>query len=883
VTSTDPNEQRRLMSKAVLELRELRARVKELEAAHNAPIAIIGVGCRFPGGADDPASFWEIAREGRDATAEVPASRWEADDYYDPDRDAPGKMVTRRGGFIGSIDGFDAPFFGVSPTEARDMDPQHRLLMEVAWEALEHAAIAPDALFGRAVGVYVGICNPLHTSNVFEGPAIERITAHHGTGVSFSVAAGRVSHFLGVMGPSLAVDTACSSSLVALHLASQSLRAGECELALVGGVNLLLGPQVSVSFSKARMLSSDGRCKTFSADADGYGRGEGCGVVVLRRLSDALQRGERVLAVVRGSAVNHDGPSSTLTAPNGHAQVKVIRAALEQGRVEPARVGYLEAHGTGTLVGDPIEVNALAEVFGQSHTRQRPLLLGSVKANIGHLEAAAGISGLIKAVLALQHRTIPPHPLVGERTRHIPWDRLPVDVPLTARPWPASEGPRTAGVSSFGFSGTNVHVVLEEAPDAVPADGHVEGRAHVERPLHLLALSAKSSGALRALAAAHRRALDAGDLPVADMCFTANVGRTHFRHRACALGRTAEEISGDLGRALEEAAMTPPSAPKIALLFTGQGAHRPGAGRALYEAQPIFRRVVDRCAEIVDPLLGRPIREILFDDRAGGALEEAAFAEPALFVLEIALAELWRAFGVKPIAVLGHGVGEHAAACVAGVTALDDALRLVVARGRASQPLSASGDPGRELPAAIADELDRAAGAVRTRTPAIPVVSSVTGALADDAITGGAYWARQARGPERWTEAARTLRELGCDTVVEVGPGPALPATAEERLTEGGGLSWITSLSAGGGDDWGALLRAVSALYRAGLAVDWAGFDRDYPRRRVTLPAYPFERKDYPAPAPARRRPDPARAPATPAGAIEASEPRAQGGRVVRG
>nr|AHB82053.1 polyketide synthase [Sorangium cellulosum] len=927
----DASDPRQLMAKAVKELRELRARVKELEAARDAPIAIVGMGCRFPG-ADDLAAFWELVRDGRDAITEVPASRWDAGEYYDPDPGAPGKMATRRGGFIGDVDEFDAAFFGVSPPEARSMDPQQRLLLEVAWEALEHAGIATEALAERAAGVYVGICSSQHACNVFDASSVERIDAYHGTGSTFAVAAGRISHFLGLKGPSLAVDTVCSSSLVALHLACQGLRAGECELALAGGVNLLLGPQASVSFSKAQMLSVDGRCKTFAASADGYGRGEGCGVVVLRRLSDALARGERVLAVVRGSAVNHDGHASGLTVPNGPAQVEVVRAALKQGGVDPARVGYVEAHGTGTSLGDPIEVNALGEVFGQSHTRERPLLLGSVKANIGHLEAAAGISGLIKVVLALQHRTVPPHPIEGERNPYILWDRLPVDIPPAARPWASDGAPRVAGVSSFGFSGTNVHVVLEEAPEAAPA------APPVERPLHVLALSARSEGALRALGAAHLRLLGAGDAAAGDVCFTANTGRTHFRHRACAIGRSAEELRGDLDRALAEAAAAPASPPKIAFLFTGQGSQQAGMARGLYEAQPTFRRTVDRCAEIVDPLLPRPIREVLFDEGAGDAVGQTAFTQPALFIVELALAELWRQWGVTPTAVLGHSIGEYVAACVAGVMPLDDALRLVVERGRLMQSLPAAGggDPEREpvmvtvaagaeqaaaaigarsdqvsiaavnaprstvlagarraveavvaelarqgvaskqlrvshafhspLMAPILDDLARAAGAARLRAAAIPLVSNVTGALADDAITRGEYWARHAREAVRFADGVRALRELGCSVFVEVGPRPMLLALGQECLEDGSGLSWIPSLAAGR-DDWGVLLGAVAALYRAGVAIDWAGFDRDYPRRRVTLPTYPFERKRHPVPMPARRWPDPARSAAVAAAA----------------
>ncbi|XXY45527.1 type I polyketide synthase [Sorangium sp. So ce269] len=924
MTTIDANDPRQLMAKAVKELRELRARVKELETARDAPVAIVGMGCRFPGGADDPASFWELVREGRDAITEVPASRWDASDYYDPDPEAPGKMTSRRGGFIEGVDAFDAAFFGVSPREARGMDPQQRLLLEVAWEALEHAGIATDALVERSVGVYVGICSGQHGGNVFDSTSVERIDAYHGTGSTFAVAAGRLSHFLGLMGPSLAVDTACSSSLVTLHLACQALRAGECELALAGGVNLLLGPQVSVSFSKARMLSADGRCKTFAASADGYGRSEGCGVVVLRRLSDALARGERVLAVVRGSAVNHDGPSSGLTVPNAVAQVKVIRDALRQAGIEPARVGYVEAHGTGTSLGDPIEVNALGEVFGKSHTRERPLLLGSVKANIGHLEAAAGISGLIKLVLSLQHKTVPPHPLVGERNPYILWDRLPVEIPAAAQPWASDGAPRVGGVSSFGFSGTNVHVVLEEAPEAAPAE------APVERPLHVLALSAKSDGALRALAAAYQRRLGAGGEPVGDVCFTANTGRAQFRHRACAIGRTAEELRQDLDRALAEAAVAPAAPPKIAFLFTGQGSQQAGMARGLYEAQPSFRRCVDRCAEVVDPLLPRPIREVLFDEGAGDAVGQTVFTQPALFIVEYALAELWRQWGVKPTAVLGHSIGEYVAACVAGAMPLEDALRLVAERGRLMQslPAAGSGDPELEpamvtvatdaqqaaaaigprrdqvsiaainaprstvlagarkavdavvaelarqgvsskrlrvshafhspLMAPILDDLSRAAGAARLREPAIPLVSNITGALADASITRGAYWARHAREAVRFADGVRALRDLGCSVFLEVGPRPMLLALGQECLDEDSRLSWVPSLAAGR-DDWGVLLGAVAALYQAGVAIDWAGFERDYPRRRVTLPTYPFERKRHPVPNPARRWPDPSR------------------------
>jgi acyl transferase domain-containing protein len=483
------------LQRAVLALKEAQVQIEQLKRARSESIAIIGLGCRFPGDADTPEAFWRLLAAGTDAISEVPLDRWDVAAYYDPNPDAPGKMSTRYGGFLSQVDGFDAEFHGIAPREALSMDPQQRLLLEVAWEALERAGQPPHRLAGSQTGVFIGISSDDYR-DLHSGGAAE-IDAYTGTGAAYSIAAGRLSYLLGLHGPCFPVDTACSSALVAVHLACQSLRAGECDLALAGGVNLILSPERMVYFSKLRAMAPDGRCKTFDARADGYVRGEGCGIVVLKRLSEAQRDGDPIWAVVRGSAVNHDGHSNGLTAPNGLAQAAVIRAALEQAGVAPAAIGYVEAHGTGTSLGDPIEVQALATVLGDGRPAGQPLLVGSVKTNLGHLEAAAGIAGLIKTVLALQHQTIPAHLHFQTPSPHIPWAAIPVTIPTQNTPWPATGGARLAGVSAFGLSGTNAHVVLEAAPAPT---GATADSSLFDEGLHLLPLSARTPAALRALA-----------------------------------------------------------------------------------------------------------------------------------------------------------------------------------------------------------------------------------------------------------------------------------------------------------------------------------------------------------------------------------------------
>ena len=684
------------VKRALVEIRDLRERLARAEAARSEPIAIVGMGLRFPGGARDAETFASLLWSGADAVGPIPNDRWSLDAFYAEDPDAPGKMITRNGAFLENVDKFDADFFGVAPREAASMDPQQRLLLEISWEALENAGHAPASLGGARAGVYLGMSNSDYGRSVFA--RTDLIDAYASSGSAYSVAAGRLSYFLGLHGPSIAVDTACSSSLVALHLACQGLRLGECDLALAGGVNLVLSPEMNICFSKARMMAPDGRCRTFDAAADGYVRGEGCAILVLRRLADAVADGDRILAVVRGSAMNQDGRSAGLTAPNGPAQEAVIHAALAAAGVPPAAVGYVEAHGTGTPLGDPIEVGALAAAYGAGRDPSRPLAIGSVKTNIGHLEAAAGVAGVCKVVLALQRREIPPHLHLQTKNPRIDWASLPVTVPVATTPWPEVDGRRLAGISSFGFSGCNAHVILEGAePQAAPAREPASPQR--ERPQHLLPLSARDPAALTELARRYAAALS-GDAVAADVCHTAGAGRSHFAERLAVVGANSGELREALGAfvdGVESAAVarggydgaTPP---QVAFLFTGQGAQYAGMGRGLYETSPPFRRALDECAEGLAPYLKIGLLDTLWSPEETSAINRTDYAQPALFAIEYAFAALWRSWGIEPTAVLGHSFGEYVAACVAGALPLGDALRLVAERGRLTEALG--GDDG---------------------------------------------------------------------------------------------------------------------------------------------------------------------------------------------
>jgi acyl transferase domain-containing protein len=694
-------QRRDLLKDALLAVEQMRAKAGEAERERHAPIAIVGTACRFPGGAGDPDAFWELVRAGFDAVTEVPHERWDAERFYDPDPDAPGKATTRWGAFIDDVASFDAAFFRIAPREAASMDPQQRLLLESAWHALEDAGYPPDRLAGTRTGVYVGISTSDYAQYVAMRAQVghpEAMDGYTGTGNAFSVAAGRIAHVLGLQGPAIAIDTACSSSLVAIDAAVQHLRSGRCDLALAGGVNAILSPVCAIYFSKLRAMSPEGRCKTFDASADGYVRGEGCGVVVLKRLRDAQRAGDRVLAVIRGSAVNHDGHSGGLTVPNGLAQEAVIRAALADANAEPDSIDYVEAHGTGTPLGDPIELRALGRVFG---ARTRPLVVGSVKTNVGHLEAAAGVAGVIKVVLALRHGEIPPHANFRTPSPHVAWDQLPVRIPTELTAWPERAGgaPRRAGVSSFGFGGTNAHLVLESAPQPAPLPGEpapLDGEPAAPRPVELFTLSAKSAPALAALAARYAAAIGEREPAPGDLCFSANTTRAALSHRAALTVSSASEAAATLGALARgelaagvEHGVADGSAPQLVFLFTGQGAQYAGMGRELYEREPVFHDALERCDAVLREH-GVPLLRLLHGE-LGAQLDRTIFTQPALFALEYALAEQWRSWGVEPAAVAGHSVGEYVAACLAGVLALEDALALVAARGRLMQSLPPTG------------------------------------------------------------------------------------------------------------------------------------------------------------------------------------------------
>ncbi len=674
----------------------MQAKLRAVESASHEPLAIIGMGFRFPGGAIDSTSYWNLLYDGVDAITEVPADRWDADQFYDPDPEAVGKMYTRWGGFLNDVDQFDPQFFGISPREAQSMDPQQRLLLETTWEALENAGQATSKLAGSQTGVFIGILGSDYANLKMISGGANDMDAYFGSGVSRSIAAGRIAYTFGLHGPTFAVDTACSSSLVATHQACQSLRTRECDMAIAGGVNLILEPSGSISTSRAHMMSFSGRCKTFDATADGYVRSEGCGMIILKRLSDAQAAGDHILAVIMGSAINQDGRSNGLTAPNGKAQEAVIRAALENARVKPEDVRYVEAHGTGTSLGDPIEVRALGAVFGENHSAERPLWVGAVKTNLGHLEAAAGIAGLVKVVLALQNKTIPPHLHLEKPNPYIPWGELPINVPTNPTTWTSPTGkPRIAGLSSFGFSGTNAHVILAEAPQySIP-------EAKFEHDSHLITLSAKSNSALQELAEKYETYL--GQKPstsLADLAYSINTGHSHFPARLAFTTTSLDAVQTKLAAwrqgdesAIFAGSMLEDGKPEVAFLFTGQGAQYAGMARQLYESRPMFRKTMEQCDEMLRPHLDKPLLSVIYPENRSdeNLIHQTGYTQPALFALEYSLAKLWQSWGVQPAVLLGHSVGEYVAACIAGVFSLEDGLKLIAARGRLMQSLPSGG------------------------------------------------------------------------------------------------------------------------------------------------------------------------------------------------
>ncbi|GAB1814540.1 type I polyketide synthase [Mycobacterium sp. MUNTM1] len=871
-------------------------------ASDDDPIVIVGMACRYPGGVNSPDDLWDMLTEGRDVLSDFPTDRgWDLAGVYNPDPDVPGTCYTRTGGFVDGVADFDPAFFGIAPGEALSMDPQQRMFLELSWEALERAGIEPGKLRGSATGIFAGV----YTQGYGMGAA-PTAEGFRLTGQSSSVASGRVSYVLGLEGPAVSVDTACSSSLVALHMAVQSLRSGECDLALAGGVTVNATPDIFVEFSRMRGLSEDGRCKAYAGAADGTGFSEGGGMLVVERLSDAQRLGHPVLAMVRGSAINQDGASNGLTAPNGPSQQRVVRAALASAGLTPAEVDVVEGHGTGTTLGDPIEAQALLATYGQD--RGEPLWLGSIKSNMGHTQAAAGVAGVIKMVLAMRHEMLPATLHVDEPSPHVDWSTGSVSLLTEARPWNADR-PRRAGVSSFGISGTNAHVIIE----AVPAESQrvVEGP---KAPVVPWPVSAKSLSALNSQAtrlAAHLRAHP--DLDIADVGWSL-AGRSAFEQRAVIVGSDRDrllagldELAGDdLGGSIVRGTAT---AGKTVFVFPGQGSQILGMGMGLHAGYPVFAEAFNTVVSELDQHLLRPLREVMWGQDEN-LLNSTEFAQPALFAVEVALFRLLESWGVRPDFVMGHSIGELAAAHVAGVLSLENAAVLVAARGRFMQALPEGGamvavqateeevrallassdqasvgiaavngptsvviSGGQEAVAAVADrlrgdghrvhqlsvshafhsplmdpmidEFGSVAAGLTVGKPNIPVVSNVTGQLAGNDFASVAYWKRHVREAVRFADSVRFAHSAGANRFLEVGPGSGLTASIEETLASEPVAASVTTMSALRKDrpEPVALVDAVAQGYVAGMDVDWRGALGD--ANLVELPTYAFERRRF--------------------------------------
>ncbi|MET7771699.1 thioester reductase domain-containing protein [Nocardia sp. NPDC005366] len=929
MTSTDERHGTRVpdreavLRRALLEVRTAREEAAKARHALSEPIAVIGAGCRFPGGVSGIEDFWTMLMDGRSGVVDTPRDRWDVDAFFDADPDVPGRTYSRHGGFLSDVRGFDATVFGIPPREAISIDPQHRLILEVAWEALEHASIAPDSLRGSPTGVFVGMGGGDYERLGAAAHGVESIDAYVATGNAANFAANRLSYVLGLEGPSLVVDTACSSSLVALHLAAQSLRAGESELALAGGVNLLLSPEVTVALSKGRMLSPSGQCRTFDADADGYVRGEGCGVVVLRTLSSALANGDDVLCVIRGSAVNQDGRTSGLTVPRSSAQRAVVRRALAAARVAPSDVGYVEAHGTGTPLGDPIEVRALAAELGADRPSDRPLLLGSVKTNIGHLEAAAGIAGFIKAALVVSRGKIPPHLNLRSPNPHIAWDELPVRIPRESVDWDART--RIAGVSSFGFGGTNAHVVVSAAPDSAATDRTAPGgdRAVVVK---VSAASEPALGdAVRRLA---EHVESEPDQTVAEIAWTAGTGRADLNYRAAVVAVTRDDLlaglrdlaAGDGLRGRRAAG----AAPRVAMVAPGHGARIAGSLAGIYGVHSAVTEVIDSLGSVAELPLS-----VLVDPGAEAetALLRTEVAQPALYALAVALGSWWRSVGVEPDIVLGHSVGAYAAAALAGVFSLRDGAELITARAKAMSELAEAG--GMAAIACASDELEtlpqlrsgsvtvavrngpfdsvisgtpadvdavvaemaargtrvtrlpvtqafhsasmepmldglrKAFADVELSSPAIDFVSDSTGVLETARVADPEYWVAHTRNPVRFGDAVATLGEQEARVVIELGPGGLLPLVLNHP-----DIADVWCVASTGADRPDrALAEALARVWTIGSAIDWRA-TQSGPHRPARLPTYPFRRTPHWIPDPV----------ADPVASLASSVPRAEPG-----
>ena len=861
------------------------------------PIAIIGMGCRYPGGVRTPEEFWHLLSSGEDILSDIPDDRWDFEAHFDPEITVPGKMYVRKGYYLDDIDQFDPQFFGLSPREAESLDPQQRLVMEVSWETLEHAGIAPSSLKGGKTGVFVGQYWDDYSSQRIYSTDNREIDRYAQLSALRGLTAGRICHLLDSHGPAIQLDTACSSSSLAVHLACLSLRNGESDLALAGGVSLVLAPEHLIGICQMNALSPDGRCKTFDASADGFGQGEGCGMIALKRLSDAQADGDTVLALVQGSAVNHDGQARTVTTPSGPAQRDMLKDALSNANLQAHQIDFVETHGTGTPLGDPIEVSAIARVLCKDRTK--PLYLGAVKANVGHLDSAAGIAGLMKVVLSLQHKTIPLHLNYSEPNRHIPWDDWPIKIPVENTVWEGKE--RFAGISAFGMSGTNVHLIIGQAPEPTELP---KTQSSVFGPEQLLTLSAKAPGVLPDLAERYAEIIESegSGLELSRLCFTAATGRSHFSHRVAFQASNPQDLLTSLnefiaGNTNEYTAtgVKGRRAPKLAFLFTGQGAQHIGMGKALYEVHPFFRMTIQRCSKLLEPYLEKPLLNVMWE---GEVLHQTAYTQPALFVIEYSLAKLFEEWGVVPDLLLGHSIGEYVAACIAGVLSLEDALRLVAARGRLMQSLPQGGkmvsvatdettvlnaianDPFVSIAAVNAPQsivisgeeaaVDVVAGrlgksGVKTTTlkvshafhsqmmdpileefraelkhidfkpPKKILISNITGRSWDNKQLSADYWVDHLRGTVRFSDGITYAKSKKIEIFLEIGPKPTLLGLGRASLSSNFG-TWLPSLKPD--SECSTLLNSVGQLYVRGIDINWKAFYAQAKLERMKLPNY---------------------------------------------
>ncbi|MEH1016743.1 SDR family NAD(P)-dependent oxidoreductase [Micromonospora sp. CPCC 206060] len=888
---------REYLKRAAAELQQTRQRLSDVESRNAEPIAIVGMACQYPGGVRNPDDLWRNLLDGVDGIGAFPTDRgWDLESLHGPDADPRGASYVREGGFVDGAGDFDPTFFGISPREALAMDPQQRLLLESSWEAFESAGIDPVDLRGSDTGVFAGLMYHDYATDVRSVP--EGVESFLGTGTSGSVASGRISYVFGLEGPAVTVDTACSSSLVALHLAVQALRAGECSLALAGGASVMASPNTFIDFSRQRAAAPDGRCKPFASAADGTGLAEGVGVLVLERLSDAQRNGHRILAVVRGSAVNQDGASNGLTAPNGPSQQRVIMSALANGRLEPADVDAVEAHGTGTNLGDPIEAQALLATYGQGRPADAPLWLGAVKSNLGHTQAAAGVAGVIKMVQAMRHGVLPRTLHVDEPSPHIDWSVGAVELLTEAREWPAVDRPRRAGVSSFGISGTNAHVILEQAP--------AESEAVVEESPEPVGsgavpwvLSGRTPEAVHAQAVRLREFVDARpELSARDVAWSLVNTRSVFEYRAVVAGRELTELAAGLA----DVSPVSVSADPLGALFTGQGSQWVGMGRGLYDVFPVFASVFDAVCVELDPLLGVSVRDVVFD--GSGDLDQTGLTQPAVFAVEVALFRLAESFGVKPSVFVGHSVGEIAAAHVTGVLSLADAARLVAARGRLMQALPSGGvmvsvqateaevlpllagrddqvgvgavngptsvvisgaepaveevaehfrELGRKtkrlsvshafhspLMAPMLDEFRTVVAGLTYSVVDTTVASTVTGELTTASVWADPdYWVEHVRAGVRFADAVTAAHASGVVTFVEIGPDAILTALTGQILAD------VTAIPLVRKDRDAALTftTGLGSLWARGISVDFSALLTG--GKRVELPTYAFQHQRY--------------------------------------